>query len=341
MGKRAPAPPPAPDPQVTAAAQTASNVETARTQAALNRVSQNTPYGSLTYSQNPNSQDSWTATQTLSPQEQRLYDLSTTAQGLYGDTALAQLGKAAGALSQPINTNYGDVRQQYINSQMALIQPQLDAQRQALDAKLVNQGVPQGSVAYENAMRDFNNAQASQYNTILGNAGNTVGQAIQQTIALRDQPLNEASALLSGSQVAQPQFTNVPQTQVQPTNVLGAYDLQQQALQNAYNAQMANYGSALGGIGSLTGMLGGAAIMKYSDERLKTDISTVGSIDTAQGKVPLKTFRFRGSPVKHLGFVAQDVEKTHPDAVVTDPMSGMKGVQYARVLMGMGAGGKA
>lgn len=43
--------PPAPDPYVVSGAQTASNLETARANARLNRVNQFTPYGNLTYTQ--------------------------------------------------------------------------------------------------------------------------------------------------------------------------------------------------------------------------------------------------------------------------------------------------
>jgi len=49
MGKRAPKPPPPPDPVVTARAQGEMNVETARTNAALNRVNQYGPLGQITY----------------------------------------------------------------------------------------------------------------------------------------------------------------------------------------------------------------------------------------------------------------------------------------------------
>lgn len=49
--KDSPSAPTPPDPTVVANAQTASNLETARTNAQLNRVNQYTPWGSLTYSQ--------------------------------------------------------------------------------------------------------------------------------------------------------------------------------------------------------------------------------------------------------------------------------------------------
>jgi len=49
MGKRAPKPPPPPDPVATARAQGDMNVETARTNATLNRVNQYGPLGRITY----------------------------------------------------------------------------------------------------------------------------------------------------------------------------------------------------------------------------------------------------------------------------------------------------
>jgi hypothetical protein len=310
----------------------------------MSRVNQVTPYGNLTYSQDPNNQDLWTATQTMSPAEAANYGLSTQAQGLYGRTALNQLGAAAGALSQPINTDYSAVRDQYIKSQMGLIQPQLDTQRQALESKLANQGVVQGSPAYANAMRDFSNTQSSMYNTILGGAGNTVGQAIQQQIALRDQPLNEASALLSGSQVQAPSFTNVPQAQVQPTNVLGAYQQAQDANLAAYNAKVANQSAQMGGMASIVGQglgaWGMAGFPMPSDERLKTDIREVGTLKHPGGDIPIKAFRFKGSPTRQLGLIAQDVEPVDAGAVQTDPLTGYKGLNYSRVLMGLHGGGR-
>jgi hypothetical protein len=310
-------------------------VATAQTQAALNRVNQYTPQGNITYNQpDPNNPNQWSMTQTLSPAEQQLYNTSLTGQQLYGNTALAQLGSASGALSTPINTNYGDVRNQYIQSQMGLIQPTLDQQRQDLESKLANQGVAQGSPAYQNAMRDFGNTQASTYANILSNAGNTVGQSIQQQIALRDQPVNEATALLTGQMVQGPQFSNVPQTQVSPTNVLGAYQLQQSALDTAYQAQVANQSAMLGGLGSMAGMGLGAGITKWSDERLKTDVRKVGELQLPAGKVPISSFRFHGDPTRRLGFIAQDVEPVMPQAVSQHPVTGLRSVDYGKVLLG-------
>lgn len=110
-------------------------------------------------------------------------------------------------------------------------------------------------------------------------------------------------------------------------------------------------GAALGAIGgpigmgigsSLGGMLGGAVpgavgpssvggaplsnsmySSIFSDERLKEDISKVGELSDGQ---PVYTYRYIGSPVFQLGLMAQDVEKTMPEAVTE--IAGFKAVDY-------------
>lgn len=87
MGKKSgPAPPPAPDPAATAAAQEKTNIGSAIAQANLNRINQVTPQGSLSYTQDKNEDGTlktntdgtpvYTQTQTLSPDEQKKYDLN-------------------------------------------------------------------------------------------------------------------------------------------------------------------------------------------------------------------------------------------------------------------------
>jgi hypothetical protein len=62
---------------------------------------------------------------------------------------------------------------------------------------------------------------------------------LNEILAERNQPLNEISALMSGSQVAQPTFTNTPQTQVAGVDYGGMVNnnyqgqVQQQAISRA------------------------------------------------------------------------------------------------------------
>jgi hypothetical protein len=56
-------------------------------------------------------------------------------------------------------------------------------------------------------------------------------QSVDEIMAERNQPLNEITALMSGSQVAQPKFTATPQTQVGGVDYGGM-------VQNNYAGQM-------------------------------------------------------------------------------------------------------
>lgn len=71
-------------------------------------------------------------------------------------------------------------------------------------------------------------------------------------------------------------------------------------------------GQAAGGIGSL--LSGIAGIFALSDERVKHDIKRIGKTDDG---MPIYTFKYDGDDRQrtHIGFMAQDVEKKHPDAV--------------------------
>src|SRR5581483_2595484 len=83
-------------------------------------------------------------------------------------------------------------------------------------------------------------------------------------------------------------------------NQLGAYGLANQPSQGF------PWGSLLSAAGSV---LGGIAM---SDKRLKENIKPVGA---KMGGVPMKSFNYRGHPQRHVGVMAQDVQKRHPEAV--------------------------
>ncbi len=77
------------------------------------------------------------------------------------------------------------------------------------------------------------------------------------------------------------------------------------------------------GIGSAIGA-GLSAVASLSDRRAKEDVSRVGFTDDGQ---PVYKFRYRGSPKFQIGLMADEVEKSHPEAVGDGPY-GMKMVNY-------------
>jgi hypothetical protein len=64
-----------------------------------------------------------------------------------------------------------------------------------------------------------------------------------------------------------------------------------------------------------------------SDMRAKEDIRLVGR--TFDG-LNIYTFRYKGDPVTHMGVIAQEVQKIHPDAV-TRLEDGYLAVDYSRI----------
>ena len=108
MGKSSPKPPPAPDPNVVAAAQTQQNKDTAIANAALNRIDQVTPWGNLTYTQNgvdANGIPKYTQTINLSPEQQKLMQSNDQISQALANLGLNQLGTTSQTLGQPFNYN--------------------------------------------------------------------------------------------------------------------------------------------------------------------------------------------------------------------------------------------
>jgi len=78
---------------------------------------------------------------------------------------------------------------------------------------------------------------------------------------------------------------------------------------------------------STLGSVAGAAMMMMSDKRAKKDIEEIGKLKDGQ---KIFRFRYRDDPTGavHVGLIAQDVEKHHPEAVV--PFGGRKYVDHDR-----------
>jgi hypothetical protein len=341
FGKSQPSAPKAPDPVKTAQAQTASNLATAQAQAAINNINTVGPTGTTTYTQNyvpkydangnqiSGSGPQWTQTVKLSPEQQILYDLTTQGQTTYGNTANTLLTNAQGMLSKPISTDYDKYRTEAETAAFSRLDPKFAQAEEGMRSRLLNAGIAPGAEAWANEYRDFNQGKNDAWLQAVAQGGNTAGQALQQEAALRAVPLNEANALLTGSQVNAPQLQQTNPTQVAPTDVIGATNGAYANQVNAYNAQMANQSSALGGMFGLAGTLGAAAL-RFSDRRLKRDIVPLGALTNG---IPVYEFRYiwDDADERHIGVMAQDVVKVLPDAVRTNP-AGFMMVNYEMVV---------
>jgi hypothetical protein len=188
----------------------------------------------------------------------------------------------------------------------------------AAQATFANAGLAQQT---SQAQAGFNAAEAAR------------NQWLQEQYANRNQPINEISALMSGSQVSQPNFVNAPSTQIPTTDVAG---ITQQGFQNQmglYNTQMQQSNALLGGVLGL-----GAGVLK-SDRREKDDIDHIGTVfaantDGAKKKLPIYQYSYKDDPssTRHIGPMAQDVEKITPEAVEEH-----EGVKYIKPRQVMGS----
>lgn len=180
-------------------------------------------------------------------------------------------------------------------------------------------GQNQGQAAFQNT------AQQQQYGQDLSSAqfaNQTAQQNFQNQAYAQQQPINEFTALMGNGQVQMPGGYNGSQTSVAPTDVTGAYALQQQQLNSNYQSQMANYQSGLSGLFSL----GSAGMMAFSDVRLKRDILKLW---TRPDGINVYRFRYVGAPQWQVGVMAQEVQKIRPDAVNDD--HGILSVDYGRL----------
>lgn len=289
FGKSAGSPPAAPDPTTVANAQGTANVDTAIAQSALNNVNQVTPYGNLTFNQtgstdvNGQSVPQFTETTSLTPASQQALDSSQQlTQSLY-DLANAQSGRIDSAVSQPFDmsqvpampTDPSQVNQQASDAAYKQATSRLDPQwtqaQQQEDDLLATKGIMPGSDAYDKEMNNFNLARNDAYTSANNQAtvtGANIGAqnwqeamganqtGIQEQEFLREQPLNEAIALMGGGQIQNPSFQSSPMVQVAPTDVTGAFGLSSQANNQNFAAKSAAASSG----NAATAGLAGAAI---------------------------------------------------------------------------------
>jgi hypothetical protein len=367
MGKKAPAAPAAPDPVATAQAQGAMNKETAIANAELGMVNQYTPYGNLIFSQRGTSAagtPQYESRTELSPEQQKLLEMSQKGDLGTAQLGLDQLGRITNAVSTPFSfgglPSYGEQDQTAAAAKaeealMARLNPQFQRDEEALRTRLVNQGIGVGSEAYKTEIERFNQAKndarqqavlgGQQYgNAELAAALQRRNQGIQEYTTQRNAPLNEYSALTSGTQIQNPQFASSQQGNIAPVdyaglvnqnyqNQLGQYN-QQVAGQNSRSASLFGLGGQLGGsfLGSKAGSAAIASIPAlFSDAELKENIIPVGTENGHQ----VYEFNYIGSDSKYIGVMAQDVEKYMPEAV--SEIDGYKAVNYGMLGLEMRA----
>ena len=101
-----------------------------------------------------------------------------------------------------------------------------------------------------------NAIEAQRYNQARQSAefGNTAQQqALAQALTQRQLPLNEISALMSGSQIQNPQFAAYQGQNIAPPPIANATAQQGAYNQNLYNQQVGTYNTNVAGLYNLGG----------------------------------------------------------------------------------------
>lgn len=241
--------PAAPDPWETASAQGAWNNTTAQTQQALNMVDQVNPWGTSSYSQNgsqtiigadgnPIVVPKYTQTTTLSPEQQAIFEKTQQAQGNLAGLASDQSAAMRDYLSTPFEFDNQDAETWAYDLASPRLLAQQGQNEASLRSTLAAKGIREGSAAWNAEMARMTNANTDQLNQL---ALTGRGQAFSEALAQRNQPIQELSALLSGSQVSQPQFQSTPQTGVGGVDYAGLVGDQ-------YKAQVQNANAFNGGL---------------------------------------------------------------------------------------------
>ena len=186
-------------------------------------------------------------------------------------------------------------------AQAALMGQQNLAMGQTL-GQMANQGYQQSAQNYMTGLQQ-QGALANQY-------GNLAGQAQQIGLA-------GAQAQLGAGTLGQ------QTTQAGNTALYNQFQQQQ-----AYPFQVAQF---LSNIAEGTGALSGSTTTQtsptsfFSDRRLKHDIHRIGETDEG---LPIYKFKYKGDDKTNIGFMADEVEKIHPEAV--GESHGFKTVDYDR-----------
>lgn len=224
------------------------------------------------------SPDQATITQTLSPEQQAVYNQQVGNQQGLGSLANQGIGAAKGIIGSKLDYSgvpsgpgdYNSLRQSVYDAMMARPNEDLGIKRDNTNSDLIAAGIRPGSKAYDAQMNLINRQQNDAQQQAIINAGNQTQQAygmdmqrrqqgLAEQLAQRQVPLNEITALMSGSQVSNP-FQMPGYAQNANVQAAPVYNAAQQAGQygtDVYNAQQAARGNMNSGLVGL----GGTALM--------------------------------------------------------------------------------
>lgn len=258
-------------------------------------------------------------------------------QGINLDTQANQQGfnqalQSAGLYNSAVGQNFGQgVTAQQLTNQaigqnfgQSLAANAQNYDQRAQTQAMANQSQAQNFGQYFNSAQFQNQNQNQAYNQSLQNANfsnNASQAALAQQLALYNQPLNQITALMSGSQIQNPQFQPFQGQNVQAAPVFQAAQAQANYGMDQYGLQMQSANANRAGLYQL----GGAAAMAFSDERLKTNVQRVGTHPLGVG-----VYEYDIAGRRERGVMAQELLRVKPQAVFRHP-SGFLMVDYGQL----------
>jgi len=383
-------PPPAPDYVGAAREQGRLNLEALRAGAALNRVNERNPFGSTTYKDLGG--DRWEQTTELSPEQQAIFDLQQQNQTNMGSAAAGRLGQVAnqGAFNlnglpsqvtgvQESNVGGIPVEQRDIagarqraedatyGAATRMLDPQFQQQGEATRTRLLNQGLREGSEAWNNEMAALDRTKQAAYGDARDRAiqagGSEASRMLSDALRVRQSDMDRAGQQF-GERITNAELTNqgratginerlternIPMQEFlqlyggggagQGMNSGAAANVGSPApvdymgaINNQYGAQtdMYNYRQQRNAQNTQTGisLASIAAMMAMSsDRRAKESIARVGILPNG---IPTYRYRYKGESQERLGVMSDDVRQIRPDAVTVGD-DGYDRVNYAAI----------
>jgi hypothetical protein len=196
----------------------------------------------------------------------------------------------------------------------------------------------------------FTNAQQQYFNT-LNTASDINKNAVQTGLYGQQAVQNDVAQLMqlgqqqrgitqAGLDTDYQNFQNQQNYPINALNILGGALSNTSPYFSPYSTQQQGGGSSQGGSTGSNLLSAGLQMAPmlfsmFSDERVKENEKIVGELDNG---LPVYKYNYKGDPRTQIGVMAQDVEKSNPNAV-TETQDGIKMVNYDQATEKFACGG--
>lgn len=259
MGKSAPTPT---DPKDVSSATTGTNYMTSLMNTMMGNFNEVGPYGSKSTTQTGTQTitdpytgqtyevPTFTTNVTLDPAQQAILDQQTAAKGSLATTG-AQLAQGLLGMGN-FSMDTADIEGRLAELGQARLDPMLAQKQEALRTQLANQGISQGSDAYNQEMARFDQGSNDAYNQLFLQGRQQAGNEL---MGERQMQLSEIMSLLGGGSAQMPSFMTgagaSPMASTNNAGIIGNYDT---ALNNQWQQNQSMWGQGLGALGGLFGL---------------------------------------------------------------------------------------